>query len=119
MHDKDEIDTGTDANKLVMIIDYNKIKGGVDTVDKLSASYNCARNTRRCPMVLFYNFLNIAGINSQVIYASNNPGKNFLRRSFLKQLANDLVKPHLQVRAAMSNIPRSLRSRLTRTFWVE
>ncbi|KAG5881336.1 hypothetical protein JTB14_020586 [Gonioctena quinquepunctata] len=42
------------------------------------------------------------------------PGSSLATRNllFLKQLANDLVKPHLQVRAAMSNIPRSLRSRL-------
>ncbi|KAG5885617.1 hypothetical protein JTB14_029782 [Gonioctena quinquepunctata] len=43
------------------------------------------------------------------------PGSSLATRNlrlFLKQLANDSVKPHLQVRAAMSNIPRSLRSRL-------
>lgn len=111
MHDSDEID-GTNANKPIMIIDHNRTKGGVDTVDKLTASYNCSRNTRRWPMVLFYNFLNIAGINSQVVYASNNPDKKLLRRRFLRQLANDLGKPHLQVRSAMNNIPRSLRLRL-------
>ena len=112
MHDNDAIDAETDANKPVIITDYNRTKGGVDTVDKLTASYNCSRNTRRWPMVIFYNLLNIAGINSQVIYASNNPDKKILRRLFLRQLANDLVKPHLQVRSAMSNIPRSLRLRL-------
>ncbi|KAB0805147.1 hypothetical protein PPYR_02117, partial [Photinus pyralis] len=112
MHDRDEIDSETYVNKPVMITDYNRTKGGVDTVDKLTASYNCSRNTRRWPMVVFYNLLNVAGINSQVVYVSNNPDKKILRRRFLRQLGNDLVKPHLQVRSAMINIPRTLKLRL-------
>ena len=55
-----------------MIVDYNSTKGGVDTVDKLCAGYDVARNTRRWPMVIFYALLNVAGINSMVIYHCHN-----------------------------------------------
>lgn len=52
MHHDDDIDA--DTGKPAMIIDYNKTKGGVDTVDKLCSTYNCARASRRWPMVIFY-----------------------------------------------------------------
>ncbi|XP_025831094.1 piggyBac transposable element-derived protein 4-like [Agrilus planipennis] len=74
MHLDDSIDGET--GKPSIIIDYNKTKGGVDTVDKLCAAYNCARITRRWPLVLFYGLLNIAGINSYIIYKNNNIDKN-------------------------------------------
>lgn len=80
-HHHDDIDPETgDAQKPVIITKYNETKGGVDVVDKLSASYNCARTTRRWPMVIFYVLLNIAGINAQVIYSANNPATDYDRR---------------------------------------
>ncbi|KAB0804673.1 hypothetical protein PPYR_01643, partial [Photinus pyralis] len=47
-HHDDQVDTNT--GKPDIILDYNATKGGVDTVDKLCSTYNCARNTRRWPM---------------------------------------------------------------------
>lgn len=52
------------TGKPEMIIDYNDSKGGVDTLDKMCAAYDCARNTKRWPMVIFYSLLNVAGVNS-------------------------------------------------------
>ncbi len=113
LHHHDEIDEDTgDLHKPTMITEYNRTKGGVDVVDKLTASYNVARNTRRWPMVIFYSILNIAGINSQVIYAANNPSITILRRNFLKQLANELILPQLRVRAVMTTLPKALKARL-------
>lgn len=91
-----------------MITYYNQTKGGVDVVDKLCVSYNCARSTRRWPVVIFYNILNIAGINSQIVYADHN----ILRRNFLRQLSSELIRPYLVRHASMSNTPRSLKVRL-------
>nr|XP_023027101.1 piggyBac transposable element-derived protein 4-like [Leptinotarsa decemlineata] len=119
-HKEDEIDESTNnLNKPVMIRDYNKTKGGVDTVDKLCASYNCARGTRRWPMVVFYLMLNKGGINSQVIFCANNPTINILRRNFLRDLANDLIKPHLAARACLTGLPRILKLRLQEITGVE
>lgn len=75
MHFEDDyIDEKT--GQPAIILDYNRTKGGVDTVDKMSEAYNCARPTRRWPMVIFSSSLNIAGINSFVIYKSNAGYKN-------------------------------------------
>lgn len=114
LHRLDEIDPNSEVKKKPVIIsDYNATKGGVDTVDKLCANYNVARNTRRWPMVIFYTMLNIAGINSQIIYTANNPGTEQLRRNFLRELANGLIKPHLELRAQISCLPTTIKLRLS------
>nr|XP_023014742.1 uncharacterized protein LOC111504426 [Leptinotarsa decemlineata] len=113
LHHDDNIDI--QSGKPEIILDYNATKGGVDTVDRLCANYNVARNTRRWPMVVFYSVLNVTGINSFVVYCSNSPNPNLKRRKFLQRLAMDLIRPHLVVRATILNIPRTLRVSGTNT----
>lgn len=96
LHYDDSIDDET--SKPDIVIHYNKTKSGVDCVDKLCASYNVARNTRRWPMVVFFSMLNVAGINAQVVSIGNNI-KTKHRRLFLRQLADDLVFDHLRTRS--------------------
>nr|XP_022900753.1 piggyBac transposable element-derived protein 4-like [Onthophagus taurus] len=73
MHFGNTIDKNTGKKQKPEIITYyNATKGGVDTVDKMCASYNVARNTKRWPMVTFYSMLNVCGINSQIIFLGNN-----------------------------------------------
>lgn len=110
LHHDDNIDK--QSGKPEIIIDYNNTKGGVDVVDRLCANYNVARNTRRWPMVIFYSILNLAGINSFVVFCSNNPNSTQKRRGFLRTLALELIKPHLSVRSNLQTIPRTLRNRL-------
>lgn len=85
-HHDDAIHSVT--GKPAMIIDYNKTKGGVD---KLCSTYNCARASRRWPMVIFYSLMNIAGINSFIIYTANNIDKNVQRKDFLLELGFSLL----------------------------
>ncbi|KAJ8972837.1 hypothetical protein NQ314_000001 [Rhamnusium bicolor] len=47
-----------DLQKPEMVTEYNKTTGVVDVVDKLVSIYDCAGNTRRRPMVIFYTTLN-------------------------------------------------------------
>ena len=93
-----------------MITSYNKTKGGFDVVDKLCASYTCARNMRRWPMVIFYNILNFAGINSCIIYNENNSSK-INRCAFLKTLSFKLRQEQLEERAACP-LPSNLRAKI-------
>lgn len=62
MHDNNFTDT--ESGKPYQIMDYNATKGGVDTVDLMSARYSTSRTTRKWPMVVFYRLLDIANINS-------------------------------------------------------
>lgn len=109
-HDDDKVDQET--GKPQIILDYNATKCGVDVVDQLSANYNCARATRRWPMVIFYSLLNISGINSQVIFNTNNLNKKVLRRHFLENLSFSLIEPHLRVRSTSNSLSKCIRIRI-------
>lgn len=110
MHDDDSIDNVTAKPEIIIM--YNETKSGVDVVDKLCATYNCARGTRKWPMVIFYRILNIAGINAFEIFRKKNPDTVMLRRSFLEQLSFDLVMDHLKRRATIQQVPRVSRLRI-------
>nr|CAH7731667.1 unnamed protein product [Callosobruchus chinensis] len=48
-----DIDTG-DKRKQEVVTFYNLTKGGLDSLDKLSANYNVSRNSRRWTLTIFY-----------------------------------------------------------------
>lgn len=106
--EKDASDTKTPA----IITLYNKTKSAVDLVEEMCATYNTARNTQRWPMVIFYAMLNIAGINSQVIYMGNQNAISS-RRDFLKNLVINLTSENVTRRAEESRgLPRLLQQDL-------
>lgn len=109
VHLDDAIDFET--GKPDIIVDYNKTKGGVDIIDQMSEAYNCARATRRWPMVLFYELLNIAGINAFRVYKLNHQ-TTIKRRTFLEAIGRELVEGHLSRRATKPQLPREMRLRL-------
>uniref|UniRef100_A0A1B6E438 PiggyBac transposable element-derived protein domain-containing protein n=1 Tax=Clastoptera arizonana TaxID=38151 RepID=A0A1B6E438_9HEMI len=112
MHYDDTIDETTgDANKPEIITYYNSTKGGVDTLDELCATYDVARNTRRWPMVMLFAMLNVAGVNSQIIFSANNPTKKKFRRVYLKELASELTSAHVNRRSLLTNLPPEIRKR--------
>lgn len=117
MHFDAKIDENTgDQKKPEIITFYNQTKGGVDVVDKLCSSYNVARNTKRWPMVVFFSMLNVAGINSQIIYNSNqNECKR--RRHFIRTLTNELVKEHIHRRCTSNTgLPQNITTRIREIF---
>lgn len=57
---------------LDIILDYNANKGGIDTVDKMCKNYSVSRRTRRWPLVILFELLNIAGIKSQILFKAAN-----------------------------------------------
>lgn len=80
-------------------------------VDKLCATYNAARHTRRLPMVVFHSIMNMAGVNSQVIYASNYSVYNVRRRTVLRNLVLSLTKDNLEPRSLQINVPPLVREK--------
>ena len=87
-----------------IIMDYNKTKSAVDTLDKLVREYRCLRTSRRWPLALFFDLIDIAGHNAFCAWLAHEPdynvGKSHRRRLFLMQLAEDMVKPLIEGRAA-------------------
>lgn len=107
-----DVDSGEKAKPEIITL-YNRTKGGVDTVDQLCASYNTSRNSRRWPLTIFFTLLNVAGINSRVIYTLNNLN-NVKRKLFLKKLALDLISDGLQQRESNVHLKKELRGTIKR-----
>lgn len=110
MHYDDAINPNTGKPEIIM--DYNSTKSGVDILDKMNEAYNCARATCRWPMVLFYTLLNVAGINSYIIFKNKNLSVTKPRRLFLENLAMELLDGHIRRRAIQENIPKGIKLRL-------
>lgn len=88
-------------NKPSIIDFYNETKAGVDTLDQLIRYYTVRRKTRRWPLVLFYNILDIACYNSQVIYTVQFPEfkkkhDNRVRRKFIDELVENIKDSYVE-----------------------
>lgn len=106
MHHSKEIDPETQKPEIIAL--YNRTKGGVDSLDEKCTVYSCSRRTRRWPMAIFYRLLDMSTVNAFILYqSSKDPIMN--RMQFLKELAKELVTPHMQSRLETPNIHRELR----------
>ena len=108
-----EIDPDSEEQQKPSVITfYNATKGGVDTADQMCATYNVARNIKQWPKVVFFAMLNVAGINSQVIYLGDHLG-TIKGRMFLKMLSKELAARELTRRSVkIVGMPLQLQARL-------
>lgn len=88
---------------------YNQTKAGVDALDQLVANYTCKRMTKRWPVALFSNMIDVSAYNSYVIWTEMNPAwnfnKNFRRRLYLVELADQLINEHILRRKVLPHGP--------------
>ncbi|XP_025760986.1 piggyBac transposable element-derived protein 4-like [Oreochromis niloticus] len=98
-----------DDKKPQMILDYNSTKGGVDNLDKVTATYSCQRKTARWLLVIFYNILDVSAYNAYVLWTEINQhwnaGKLYQRQLFLEELGKSLVTPKIQMRVRPARSP--------------
>jgi len=69
---------------------YNKTKFGVDAIDQMARKYSVEASSRRWPLQIFYNILDLAGINAWRLY-KDTTDENITRKQFLYQLAEELA----------------------------
>lgn len=103
MHETGSINVTT--GKPEIIHTYNATKGAVDTFDQMCQNMNCNRKTKRWPMCIFYNLLNMACINSFVIYNHNvitHGGKPIARDKYMQDLHVRLTQPWQSSRLAQN-----------------
>lgn len=95
LHDQGDVDHSRDDKKPAMILDYNHGKGAVDNLDKLVRTYSVVRKSRRWPMVIFGNLVDLAAYNAYVVYHAVfpdiNKNKSHRRRLFLVALAKEMI----------------------------
>lgn len=109
MHDNATIDP--ESGKPVIIASYNEKKLGVKRLDKLCTQYDTSMNSRRWDLTLFFHILNIAAVNSLIIYKANKNQSLVNRMDFLKSLAFDLTTPHIQYRISLEMLPKEIKVR--------
>lgn len=108
MHHDDEIDIDSGEKKKPSIITYyNQTKGGVDVVDAMCGEYSVARGTRRWPLCLFFQLLNIAALNGYIVLKANQHVS--IRREYIRNLGKSLIQPYMAIRAAQPNLQREIR----------
>lgn len=116
LHHDASIDSET--GKPDIILDYNSTKSGVDVLDRLCSVYNCQRNTKRWPMVIFYTILNVSTINAQIVYEAISE-KRVARRKFIESLAFSLFEEQLRYRSTLQNLPKSVYFRIKEMLHLE
>ncbi|CAG5023366.1 unnamed protein product [Parnassius apollo] len=78
----------------------------------MKEEYSVGRMTGRWPMRLFFSVMNIAGINSQIIYNANTE-QLMLRRGYLKEIAMELVKQYMITRSSIDTLNIPLRNKIS------
>ena len=63
MHSQPEIESTSDQKPSIILF-HNKTKDGVGTLDRMLRSYFIKHMTRRWPLVLFYNMIDVSTINA-------------------------------------------------------
>ncbi|XP_060755461.1 piggyBac transposable element-derived protein 4-like [Neoarius graeffei] len=105
MHDDTAVDERM-KKKPEVIQYYNKTKGGVDLMDQMVQTYTSKRRTRRWPMVLWQNVVDVAALNAFTVFTAHHPdymgGVPNARRLFIKELAQELIMPHMRRRLETS-----------------
>lgn len=78
-----------DKRKPDMILFYNKNKVGIDIVDQMLRLYSTHSASRRWPLAVWANIMDIAIINARVVY-NHVTRKSVSRRSFLLEMIEHL-----------------------------
>ncbi|TWW61346.1 hypothetical protein D4764_05G0014360 [Takifugu flavidus] len=79
---------------------YNTTKCGVDVMDQMVREYTVRAGTRRWPVAVFYNMIDMAALNAHVLYQLCT-GRQERRVDFLLELARELAQTHVQVAPAV------------------
>jgi hypothetical protein len=90
LHTEAELAEG-EKKKPQIICFYNENKVGVDVFDQMSRLYSCHSSSRRWPLAVWANILDIAGINAHVVFKNAGNFPSVSRRVFLLRLIQHLV----------------------------
>ena len=88
----DAIDPETE----VMVTFYNRTKIGIDLVNQMYRSCDVARNSRRWPVLILYDLLNISAINAFFAYKANKPENTTQGLKFNEYFGWELMRPQIQ-----------------------
>ncbi|XP_047224113.1 uncharacterized protein LOC124869915 [Girardinichthys multiradiatus] len=97
IHQKVEI-VDTRKQKPNAVVDYNHFKCCSDIMEQKLRNYSVRAGTRRWPMAVFYNLLDLAAANAHILYTACTGSKES-RQLFMLELAEELQNCLLQEKA--------------------
>ncbi|XP_015233509.1 PREDICTED: uncharacterized protein LOC107086819 [Cyprinodon variegatus] len=89
----------TTKRKPNTVTKYNKTKCGVDVMDQMVREYSVRAGTRRWPVAVFYNMIDMAALNAHVLYQACI-GVQERRVDFLVELAKELGNSYVSEKKA-------------------
>lgn len=111
VHDQPIINETTGEPEIIHF--YNSTKGAVNTVDQMCSNICTNRKTKRWPLCIFHNMLNLSIINSYVIYLYNNVRNRtskLNRRDFVMKIGDQLVEPWLKQQLQTVTLRRNIKN---------
>lgn len=90
-----------EKKKPIINLHYNTTKGAVDTGDKMTREYSCVRATKRWPLRIFFEIIDMAALNAFIIFSQKFPDwcrDKGRRRKFLQTLCQELALPNVKNR---------------------
>ncbi|XP_050078648.1 uncharacterized protein LOC126565505 [Anopheles maculipalpis] len=92
---------------------YNQTKNTIGTIQQMCTMYDVSRCTRRWPMAMFFNLMNLCAFNAWCIYQLNHGEEEKVsRRDFLVNMALELLRPQARKRLDQKSLPRTLKQRI-------
>lgn len=94
-----DVAISTDGNKLSETVAfYNTTKCRIHTLDQMARKYGVKAASRRWPIELFSNVLDLAAINARIIHYNCVTGKRIGRFTFILKIAQKLRRNYLAMR---------------------
>lgn len=78
----------------------------------MAYAYSCQKKSRRWPMAVFYDLLNVVGVNSMIIYQDAMKTTNIVRWEYLRKLGFVLSQPYIEERSQWKKLRRDVKSNI-------
>lgn len=96
------------SGKPEIVLAYNKTKGGVDALDQMAHAFTVKRKTKRWPLVIFFNMVDLSTIAARVIWQAKLPEDKLShednRQLFIIAAAREFVIQQIQRRTAVPTL---------------
>ena len=113
MHHDATVDPTARKKKTDIVRFYNSTKGAVDALDKMAHTFTTKRVTRRWPMSMWFNTLDLSTVAARIIWSKKFPNDHLAardtRQQFITKIAKQLCRDQLQRRLAIKTLSRTLR----------
>ena len=98
---------------------YDYTEGGIDIPDQIMGSYATKYKTKKWTLVALSYVLDMARINSPVIFVINNTKEDLYSFEFRWELMKALVKPNMYTRLARRGLSKHLQNSITNILGVK